>query len=49
MLIFLNDSEINALILEEKRVDAKILDLSSMRKKKGHKELDILIPRSDGS
>ena len=49
MLIFLSDTEINALILEEKRIDSKAFDLSSMRKKKGHKELDILIPRSDGS
>ena len=49
MLTFLNDSEINMLILEEKRIDVQLLDLSSMRQKKGHREKDIFISRSDGS
>ena len=49
MLTFLNDDEINALILEEKRIDAQLLDLSSMRQKKGHREKDVFIPRPDGS
>ncbi len=49
MSIFLNDSEIAALIVEEKRVPADAVDLFAMKSKKGHKESDLLIPRSDGS
>ncbi len=49
MLIFLTDSEINILILEEKRIDDQLLDLSSMRQKKGHREKDVFISRPDGS
>jgi len=49
MSIFLNNQEIQALIVEEKRVASTAVDLFSMKSKKGHKGSDITIPRSDGS
>jgi hypothetical protein len=49
MAIFLSNAEIQVLILEEKRIEGKALNFSSMKKKKGHKESDVLIARSDGS
>lgn len=49
MSIFLNNKEIQVLIAEEKSVTSTAVDLFSMRSKKGHKESDITIPRTDGS
>jgi len=49
MSIFFNDQEIRELIAEEKRVISDVVDLFSMKNKKGHKESEISIPRSDGS
>ena len=49
MAIFLNNTEIQALIVEEKGIESKAINLLSMKKKKGHKESDISIACPDGS
>ncbi len=49
MTILISDKEIQEFIDEEKHLDFDAGDLSAMKEKRGHKELDILIPRVDGS
>ena len=50
MDFFLTDIEIEALIKEEKRIDIPISEFGrKLKEKKGHKEFDLVIERSDRS
>jgi hypothetical protein len=49
MDFFLTDDEIKSLILEEKKITIGLNDFFKMKDKKGHREHDISILRSDGS
>lgn len=46
---FLSDSEIEALIREEKKVSYGVNDFFKLKQKKGHKEHELTIARTDGS
>ena len=50
MEFFITDIEIDALIKEEKRIDQPIADFGrKLKEKKGHKEFDLIVERSDHS
>ncbi len=46
---FLTDAEIKDLILEEKFIQGNLINLFHPKTKKGHLEMDLEIPRADGS